>query len=82
MYLCSIPTLRSVPIPHISAIIHIMVSPQKMKTLSFTEEQIKLLADAIWMRQRCFIAGDKRFKEYGLILDELLEDMNYIPTRS
>ena len=59
-----------------------MVSPKKMKTLSFTEEQIKLLADAIWMRQRCFIAGDKRFKEYGLILDELLEDINYIPTRS
>ena len=53
-----------------------------MKILSLSEEQIKLLADAVWMRQRCFIAGDRRFKEYGAMLDELLEDMNYIPTRS
>ena len=44
-----------------------------MKTLSLSEEQIKLLADAVWMRQRCFIAGDRRFKEYGAMLDELLE---------
>ena len=53
-----------------------------MKDLSLSEEQIKLLADALWMRQRCFIAGDKRFKEYGALLDILLEDMNYIPKRS
>jgi hypothetical protein len=33
------------------------------------------------MRQRCFIAGDRRFKEYGKMLDQLLEDMNYTPTR-
>ena len=52
-----------------------------MKDLSLSEEQIKLLADAIWMRQRCFIAGDKRFKEYGEMLDTLLEGMNYIPKR-
>ena len=45
-----------------------------MKTLSLSEEQIKLLADAVWMRQRCFIAGDIRFKEYGAMLDKLLED--------
>jgi hypothetical protein len=59
-----------------------MVFPKKMKTLSLSEEQIKLLADAVWMRQRCFIAGDRRFKEYGAMLDELLEDMNYTPKRS
>jgi hypothetical protein len=53
-----------------------------MKDLSLSEEQIKLLADAVWMRQRRFIAGDKRFKEYGSMLDILLEDMNYIPRRS
>jgi hypothetical protein len=53
-----------------------------MKNLSLSEEQIKLLADAVWMRQRCFIAGDKRFKEYGQILDVLLEDMSYVPSRS
>ena len=53
-----------------------------MKTFSLSEEQIKLLADAVWMRQRCFIAGDIRFKEYGAMLDELLKDMNYTPKRS
>jgi hypothetical protein len=52
-----------------------------MKTLTLTEKEIKLLADAVWMRQRCFIAGDRRFKEYGKMLDQLLEDMNYTPTR-
>jgi hypothetical protein len=49
---------------------------------TFNEEQVKLLADAIWMRQRCFIAGDKRFKEYGEILDEILKNLEYTPTRS
>jgi hypothetical protein len=53
-----------------------------MKNLSLSEEQIKLLADAIWMRQRCFVAGDKRFKEYGEMLNTLLEDMDYVPNRS
>lgn len=52
-----------------------------MKNLSLTEEQVKLIADAIWMRQRRFIAGDKRFKDYGKILDELLEDLDYVPSR-
>jgi len=52
-----------------------------MKTFTFDEREIKLLADAIWMRQRCFIAGDRRFKEYGAILNELLKDMNYTPSR-
>jgi len=53
-----------------------------MKEFTFTEEQVKLLADAIWMRQRCFIAGDRRFKEYGEILDEFVKDSGYVPTRS
>ena len=52
-----------------------------MKNLQLTEEQVKLLADAVWMRQRCFIAGDKRFKEYGTMLDELLEGIDYTPSR-
>jgi hypothetical protein len=52
-----------------------------MKTITFTEDQIKLLADAVWMRQRCFIAGDRRFKEYGAMLDTLLEDIEYLPSR-
>jgi len=53
-----------------------------MKNLELSEDQIKLLADALWVRQRCFVAGDKRFKEYGAMLDTLLEDMDYVPTRS
>lgn len=52
-----------------------------MKNLQLTEEQVKLLADAVWMRQRCFIAGDKRFKQYGTMLDTILEDIEYIPSR-
>lgn len=52
-----------------------------MKNLSLSEDQIKLLADALWMRQRCFIAGDKRFREYGAMLEELLEGMEYTPGR-
>jgi hypothetical protein len=52
-----------------------------MKTLTLTENQIKLLADAVWMRQRCFIAGDRRFKEYGAILNDILEDVEYTPSR-
>jgi hypothetical protein len=52
-----------------------------MKTLTLTEHQVKLLADAVWMRQRCFIAGDRRFKEYGAMLNEILEDLDYKPSR-
>ena len=52
-----------------------------MKNLQLTEEQVKLLADAVWMRQRCFIAGDRRFKEYGVMLDTILEDIEYTPSR-
>lgn len=52
-----------------------------MKNLSLSEDQVKLLADALWMRQRCFVAGDKKFKEYGAILNELLDGTDYIPKR-
>jgi hypothetical protein len=52
-----------------------------MKTITFTEEQVKLLADAVWMRQRRFIAGDKRFKEYGAMLEDILGDLEYTPSR-
>jgi hypothetical protein len=52
-----------------------------MKTLTFTEDQIKLLADAVWVRQRCFIAGDRRFREYGKMLDTILKDIDYTPNR-
>jgi hypothetical protein len=45
----------------------------------FSEYELKLLADAVWMRQRRFIAGDRRFREYGVILDEIRERINYVP---
>ena len=53
-----------------------------MKEFTFTEEQVKMLADAVWMRQRCFIAGDRKFREYGAILDQFLKDINYVPSRT
>jgi len=53
-----------------------------MKTLTFTEEEIRLLADALWIRQRCFIAGDAGFKKYGQMLDNILEGVDYNPKRA
>ena len=45
----------------------------------FTEEEQRMLAEAIWRRQRCFISGDRMFKQYEKLLDEVLEDFNYVP---
>ena len=45
----------------------------------FSTEERRMLAEAVWRRQRCFIAGDKQFKEYGKMLDEILEGMDYLP---
>ena len=45
----------------------------------FSDYELQLLADAIWMRQRRFIAGDRRFKEYGALLDEIQQIVNYKP---
>ena len=42
-----------------------------MSEQQFTNEELELMIDAIWKRQRCFIAGDRRFKEYGAILEKL-----------
>ena len=47
----------------------------------FTEEERRRLAEAVWRRQRCFIAGDKQFNEYGEMLNEVLEGMDYVPGR-
>lgn len=65
----------------IKPLIHKKVAFIPMKTLSLSEDQIKLLADAVWIRQRCFIAGDRKFKEYGEMLEELLEGVEYTPSR-
>jgi hypothetical protein len=45
----------------------------------FSDYELKLFADAIWMRQRRFIAGDRRFREYGALLDEIREKIDYVP---
>ncbi len=45
----------------------------------FSEYELKLLADAVWIRQRRFIAGDRRFREYGVLLDEICERIDYVP---
>ena len=39
----------------------------KVKTRfeTFSEKERKMLAEAIWRRQRSYIAGDKLFNEYG-----------------
>jgi hypothetical protein len=49
------------------------------RTEQFTIEERKLLAEAIWRRQRSYIAGDRKFREYGALLDELLDGINYVP---
>tara|TARA_Y100001937_G_C7006756_1_gene279049 strand:+ start:146 stop:322 length:177 start_codon:yes stop_codon:yes gene_type:complete len=36
-----------------------------------SEDQRRLLIDAVWMRQRKFVAGDRMFREYGKLLDDL-----------
>ena len=46
----------------------------------FSKKEVELLIDAVWMRQRNFIAGDRRFREYGKLLDEFMnEHPDYIP---
>lgn len=45
----------------------------------FSEYELKLLADAVWTRQRHFIAGDRRFREYGALLKEIQELVEYQP---
>ena len=47
----------------------------------FTTKEREMLAEAVWRRQRCFIAGDKQFNEYGKMLEEILEGMDYMPGR-
>ncbi len=45
-----------------------------------SDSQRRLLIDAVWMRQRQYIAGDRMFREYGKMLDDLrigFED--YVP---
>ena len=42
-----------------------------------SDQEIELLIDAVWRRQRCFVAGDRRFREYGAILEKLRDMIPY-----
>ena len=50
-----------------------------MRFDQFTEEEKRLFAESLWRRQRCFIAGDRMFKNYESLLNEVLTDFDYIP---
>ena len=47
----------------------------------FTEQERRMFAESIWRGQRSFIAGDRQFKEYGELLNEVLESIEYTPGR-
>ena len=50
-----------------------------MRFDQFTEEEKRMVAEALWRRQRCFIAGDRMFKNYEALLNEVLEENDYLP---
>ena len=52
-----------------------------MRFDKLTTREKEMLSEAVWRRQRCFIAGDRQFNEYGAILDEILEGTDYVPGR-
>tara|TARA_Y100000004_G_scaffold133421_1_gene150775 strand:- start:60 stop:224 length:165 start_codon:yes stop_codon:yes gene_type:complete len=52
-----------------------------MRFDQFTEEEKRMFAEALWRRQRCFIAGDRMFKNYETLLNEVLEEIDYLPGR-
>ena len=46
----------------------------------YTDKELELMIDALWMRQRNFIAGDKQFREYGTLLDDfMMQKPGYVP---
>ncbi len=47
----------------------------------FTEEEHRMLAEALWKKQRSFIAGDRMFKLYEKLLNEVLDQVDYVPGR-
>jgi len=48
-----------------------------MSDQQFTNQELELMIDAIWKRQHHFIAGDRRYREYGAILEKLREQLPY-----
>jgi len=41
-----------------------------MTTETFTKDDYKLIIEALWKRQRCYIAGDKMFRKYDSLIKE------------
>ena len=52
-----------------------------MRFDGFNEKEKRMLAEALWRRQRCFIAGDRMFRDYEVLLNEVLEEIEYVPGR-
>ena len=48
---------------------------------TFSRKEREMLAEAIWRRQRCYMAGDTLLNEYGKMLSEVLDNMDYMPGR-
>ena len=48
---------------------------------TFSIRERELLAEAVWRRQRSYIAGDRLFNEYGKMLNEILNGLDYVPGR-
>jgi hypothetical protein len=53
----------------------------KMRFEEFTERERQLLAEAVWKRQKSFVAGDRQFNDYNILLNEILEGIDYLPGR-
>ena len=47
----------------------------------FTDKEKRMFAEALWRRQRCFVAGDRMFRDYEKVLNEVLEEIDYITGR-
>ena len=52
-----------------------------MRFDGFDEREKRMLAEALWRRQRCFIAGDRMFRDYEALLNEVLGEIDYVPGR-
>jgi len=56
---------------------------EEQKSFCFTnlsDHERRLLIDAVWMRQRAYIAGDRMFNEYGRLLEDLRVGFeSYVP---
>ena len=48
---------------------------------TFTIREKRTASRTVWRRQRSYIAGDRLFNEYGKMLNEILNGLDYVPGR-